>query len=339
MAFLDDQNQLQQTQGSQGAQVNAPAPAPQTVSGSGSGDVGSGVSTAGVGAGGTGGWTNIQAYINANKDSNSGANALNNTVGKQFDQEQNNMQGSASNAKNQADSQVSGNKIGQDQASQIIGGYDPSADNTAVKGQFNNALHGQYSGPTNWTYSQSAPTTNYGQALSNDQGFQGLMGQLYNNAAGGQINAGELALQQQLDVNNPQMSQSRNDLNAKYKALQDMGGQTMNDTNQAIQNDMTQYGQNESDLQNNLTSQSGAIKGGLDAYYGGSLGGRIGPSFNPANQISQYNAINALLGNGSSYAQPVGPPATPPANPFIPKTAQPQAPPYVPGADDNGIFK
>lgn len=317
MAYLDDQDKQNQTQGAAGANpsVQPGQQGPQT-SNQGGADIGE-ASTAGVGNGGTGGWTNIQAYINANRDSNSGANALNNTVGKQFDQEQSDMQKSASDAKGQADSQVSGNQIGQDQASQLISQYsnDKTA-NAGVKDQFNNALNGQYAGPNSWSYGTSAQTQNYGDALNNDQGFQGLMNNLYNTAAGGQINSGELALQQQLDVNNPNVTQTRNDLNSRYKALQDLSGQTNTNTNAAIQGDITQYGQNQKDLRNSLVGQAGDIKGSLDDYYNrqqnpGTPGLRHGPQqVNPQELGGQYSTINEFLGNGAGgYTAPVAAPA------------------------------
>lgn len=323
MAYLDDQNKQNQTQGSQGAdQAAAPGQqGPQSVSTQGGADVGA-ASTAGVGNGGTGGWTNIQAYINANRDSNSGANALNNTVGKQFDKEQSDMQASAADTKGQADSAVANNKIGQDQASQLIsqygGGQAPG--DQAIKDQFKNGLSGQYSGPNSWSYGTSAPSQNYGDALGNDQGFQGLMNGLYNNAAGGQINSGELALQQQLDVNNPNVNQARNDLSARYKALQDMSGQTTTDTNNAIQGDITQYGQNQKDLHDSLVGQQGDLKSSLDSYYNNqqnpATGLRHGPQqINPQILNGQYSAINEFLGNGGgAYAPPVAAPKAAPSS-------------------------
>jgi hypothetical protein len=301
MAFLDDQKQQDQTQGSQPAQFTQ---APQQVGNSGAADVGSGVSTAGVGAGGTGGWTNIQAYINANKDSNGGITSFSNTVGKQFDTDQNQIQSSSNDAKNQAKSQVDTNYIGQDQASQLIDQYNANdLDRTGIKGQFSNALNGAYSGPTEWSYSLSAPTQNYGDALTTDQGFQGVLNNHYQNLAGGQLNSGQMALQNQLDVNNPNVSATRSQLLARYKALQDMGNQTATDTNAALKDYQSQYGKNEQDLNNYLTNESGADKALLDSYYNPSIVG-IPVQINPQDMINRFNAIGDFLGNGQKYTSP-----------------------------------
>lgn len=113
-ALLDDQDQQNQ-QGLQSGGDNS-------LVGQSSNDVGSGqVSTAGIGPGGTGGWTNIQAYLNANKNDTGSAQALDRTVGGQFNQEKEKFTQDSSKFLGDATKQVDDAKVSNDQADQIIG--------------------------------------------------------------------------------------------------------------------------------------------------------------------------------------------------------------------------
>lgn len=120
MAFIDnqDENQLDPNapQGQGQGQTQQP------LVGQGSTAVGGsqGASSAGVGPGGTGGWTNIQAYLDANKGDTGSAQLLGKTVGDQFGQERSNFQNDSSKFLTDAQTQADANKITDDQAGSYI---------------------------------------------------------------------------------------------------------------------------------------------------------------------------------------------------------------------------
>ena len=167
------------------------------LAGSGSSQPGSGgnVSTAGTNAGG-GGWTNIQSYLKANEGNTGTAKALESQVGGTFDQESQNFQNQSQETKQKAQKQVEENKVGQDQASQMIQqasqGYNyggPQAQNynqnvSRLKG----ALSAQYQGPRDFAYGMGGETQQYGSGLK--ENFGGLMEGVYNKAAGGAMGSG-----------------------------------------------------------------------------------------------------------------------------------------------------
>ncbi len=125
MAIIaDDQDKLNQDPNAQAQQQGAPgisSGGPTTVSGGqSSSDVGGAVSTAGVGAGGTGGWTNIQAYLDANKGDTGSAQALDKTVTGQLDAEKNAYTQDSSKFLNEAKSKVATNKIDNSKADELL---------------------------------------------------------------------------------------------------------------------------------------------------------------------------------------------------------------------------
>lgn len=82
---------------------------------------GGGNTAAGVGPGGTGGWTNIQAYLDANKGNDTGSSQLlDKTVGGQFDQERQNFTNASQGFLNDAQGQVDKSKIDNNTADQYI---------------------------------------------------------------------------------------------------------------------------------------------------------------------------------------------------------------------------
>ena len=117
MAYIQDdqiqsngQGSAQPGQGSAPSSTSVTADPSQSLStgGASSSDVGSGVSTAGVGAGGTGGWTNIQAYLNANKGNTSTADTLGKDVNSQFDADQKRIGDDAESKKSAATAAAQG---------------------------------------------------------------------------------------------------------------------------------------------------------------------------------------------------------------------------------------
>lgn len=266
MAYIqDDPNLLQdpsQQQGQQGQQSGDGGP---TTVGGGSNDVGSNTSTAGIGAGGTGGWTNIQAYLNANKGDTGSAQALQKTVGDQFNQEKNTYQTDSQNFLKGAQDKVSQDSITPDQADQTIkhakdsydwSGKQPQAYQQDVS-KVRNALTGAYSGPTEYNYGFNNTTQEYGNDLKDPSGgFNQLMNHVYQNVAPTPLSSGQLNLQRQLDVNNDNLANTRQNLAGQYDTLTSDRDKTVADTTSGLSALEQQYRQNQNTLKDYLTKQS-----------------------------------------------------------------------------------
>lgn len=241
MAYLvqDDKQQQNQQQGAAGASAQVAQAA-----GGGGGFVGTGSpSTAGIGAGGTGGWTNIQAYLNANAGNTKSADYLKSEVGSQFDKEKQSLDKASTESKAQGQAQVDANKIGQDQASKLIeqagsqyqyGGQPQTQSYQDIVSGVKNKLNAQYSGPSSFQYGLQDPTQNYGSGLQDQQSFKGLMNSLYQGAAGGRIGKGGLSLQQQLDTGNEALDRARQELLSRYTGLTGDVNSTVSQTQKAL---------------------------------------------------------------------------------------------------------
>jgi hypothetical protein len=276
-ALLKDPNNPngQQQLSGQGAQGLGGQGAVQNTGGSGQDPFAgqSGVSTAGVGSGGTGGWTNIQAYLNANKGNTGSSDALSKQVGQAFDQEDQTFKDQSGQARQQAQGEVDRSNLGTDQASKLVsqaanlysyspnqnadanlGGGDPYK---AIIDQFQNARKA-YSGPSSFSY--NSPTyskvQDYGSNLGTDQGFGALMQGIYNSSAGGRLTSGQQALQTQLDSNNPLLSQARQSLLDRYSGLTGSINQGAQDTDQFVKNAAGQVGSNQSALDQYLSGEA-----------------------------------------------------------------------------------
>lgn len=269
MAFLDPSKQQDPTQA--GAQGNAAAGSPPTVSGGGGADVG-GVSTAGVGAGGTGNFTNIQAYLNANQGNTAAADNLKSTVGGQFDQEKSNLDNQSGQAlqaaqglmdKSLTKDQASGLV---DQASQAYNYSGPQSDQyNGYVSQVQGALNNPWSAPSSFSYGLGADTQNYANDLKDNQGFSSLMHNIYSKASATPLTSGQATLQDQFDTNNGALNQARQDLQGKFSGLQDYLNQTNQNTNRTLANDATQYANNQADVKAYLGGQNDALRGQISA--------------------------------------------------------------------------
>jgi hypothetical protein len=280
MAFLDpnnyqiDPNNPQGQQAQQGGSSNA-----LMGDASGGGTVFAGApptSNASQGAGGAGGWTNIQNYLQANQGNTGTADKLNKDVGGTFDQEQSNLGNQSSQVKQQAQGAVDKNNVTQDAASKAISqagslynyGGQQSNEYQQALNPIKSSLSAQYQGPTQFSYGLGAQTQQYGSDLGNDQGFHGLMNGLYNQAAGGQMGSGALALQEQLDTNNQAVNDTRSSLAQRYAGLQGLVGSTVADTNTALHGAQSQFGQNQAGLRNYLGTSQQADQGAINNKVG-----------------------------------------------------------------------
>lgn len=289
MATLDRNDKLIEEQ------PNSTNSAPLT--GGASTDVGSGVSTAGVGAGGQGGWTNIQAYLKANEGNTNSANALSNQIGSEFQGEESKILDSSSQAKSQAEA----NRIGSFTEKELNNSiYAPDSLKT-MKDYFAKS----YQGPESYNYSLGQKAQEYGEQLGDDQRFGALLGDVYNNAAGGRISTGQMALQRQLDTNNPALQEARQSLNSRYSALNNMANQVNQETNQAIEDSKATY-KAQDEARNYYTQQSKEAKQNYDHYM--DLTNNTGWHPKGGNMVepwaTRYNTIQQFLGQNNTLAIP-----------------------------------
>lgn len=308
MAFLaQDDKQLQDQTQQQGGQTGASGGGGFV--GSGSGATSTAPNTAGVGSGGTGGWTNIQSYLAANQNSNTGQ-YLQNQAQKTYDSENQNFQNQSNQSKQQAQDQANSENVGQDAATKMINNASqyyqynnqPQSNNGATgtvpgqtvttgngqSDQYNQALKpiqqvlsAQYQGPSSFSYGMGSDAQRYANGLSNDQGFHGLMDNVYNQAAGGQMNSGALALQQQIDQDNPNLNQTRQTLNNQFSGLQSQEQQGTQATDAAVKAAQSQFGQNQQNFKSTLEGMGTQDKSAIDqAVQGFNANTQGGPSLN-----------------------------------------------------------
>lgn len=282
MAYLDEDEKLL-GQGNQSTGTAASSQSPLV--GSSGSDVGTGVSTAGVGAGGQGGWTNIQAYLNANKDNqNATPNALNSQYGSVFDEEESKLNADSSSVKTQAQSEAQKLTGKQDQLESYVNRAARTGDDnerTGIVDEVKGYLNNQYSGPQSYAYGLGAKTQDYGTQITGDR--TALLNNVYKNAAGGQITQGQLALQNQLDVNNTGVDDARAALAARYSGLQNLANKTTEDTNKAITDAKSAYGTSQTGLKDELNRMA-------DTYGSTKYG-----------NADKYNAIQQFLGTGATF--------------------------------------
>ncbi|MGE4131892.1 MAG: hypothetical protein AB7F86_09650 [Bdellovibrionales bacterium] len=265
MAFIQDRDdELQEQTPGQGQSP--------LVSGQGSSIAGSSGGEAAAQGGGAGnGWTNIQAYLNANKNNSGSAQALSNTVNKRFDDEKNKITSDSGaflqGAKGQVDAANVSNEKADDLVKQAGQNYTYGAPQnqgyTDLVNQMQTSLNGQYQGPRDYTYGFSSKTQETGSALKdNNPGFDSLMNNVYSQTAGRPLTGGQFQLQKQFDVNNEALANARQNLAGSYDQLGQYRDQTVQDATKQLSGYEQQYRDNQNRLrdylgytQNNLTTQ------------------------------------------------------------------------------------
>lgn len=275
MAFLDEE-EAKKKQGLDQPSAAPGDPMAQAPSGGGllgGTSAGQGpVSSAGVGAGGMGGWTNIQAYLNANNTYQGSANLLKDKAGGQLTKEKSTLDKQVADNKGQVDKYVNESKMGTDQASQII---KDSASNYNWDGEqadpykqgvqkVQGYLGSQYQGPNSFAYGISADTQKNRDAITGDDAFQEYMNQIYREKSGVPMTSGQSALQNQFDVQNEPLAQTRQNLLQEYAGLNDYVNQAVTNTDAYIGKGRDQYGQNISALKDYLNNQVNQLGSGID---------------------------------------------------------------------------
>lgn len=221
------------------------------------------VSSAGVGSGGTGGWTNIQSYLTANAGGSKSSDVLKSTVGGQFDKEKTEFERSSGDARGAGQKELD-RTLNTDQASRVLntisGQYAYKGPQSSAYTSGVNQLQGamqNYGGPSSYSYGMGADTQRYGDGLKSDQSFQTIMGDLYRNAAGGQMGQGAMSLQRQIDQDNPLLNTARTDLSGQYSGLQNTIDSGVKDTNKFL-----------GDAQTTVNTNAAALPGMFDRQRG-----------------------------------------------------------------------
>lgn len=274
MAFLIEdekikgQGQATEGQGAADPLANQNSSGMAPVIGGGSAVVGNaGASTAGVGSGGTGGWTNIQSYINANKDVDTGAaGMINQKVGSAFDSERSKLSSAADDAKKQGQAQAQGiseaaKNANQwlDQASKAYSWDGKHGDDyNTYSGKIKDSINAQYTGPSSFSYALGADASRYADTLRNDDAFNQFLGDQFQEKAG-RLSSGGRALQKQLDVNNVALNNARENLLKKYSELGSFRDQTISETDQALGSAAEEFRNNQMALRDNLFNTSSSL--------------------------------------------------------------------------------
>lgn len=262
MAFIDNQNENE-------LDPNAPqGQGQQPLVGAGSSIAGGsqGAPAAGAGPGGTGAWTNIQSYLNANQGDTGSSQALNRTVGDQFGKERDAFTNGSASYLQGAQDKVNKSKITNEQADQMIGQAGQQYDYGGNQGdQYNQltskvrqSLGDKYTGPTDYSYGLSTDTQNYGDELKQGGAFDTLMNHIYSDSSGKPLTPGQFDLQKQLDVSNQGLVNARNDLSSQYDKLVSDREKTVGNTTAALGDLQDQYSKNQTAFHDYLYGQSNA---------------------------------------------------------------------------------
>ncbi len=266
-SILDDEDRLSNPLGGPG---QAPAAGGGGASITGGGSTGS---QAPAGAGGsTGGWTNIQSYLDANKGASGSAQALDKTVSGQFGQERDALSNQSQAFLGDANQQVKDNSIDTDQASNLLkgaasqyswGASQPTEYQDTVK-KFQGALTNDYGGPKEYNYGFGAKTQEYGDALKGGAGMDKVMGDVYGQAAGGPLSRGQFNLQSQLDVSNENLANTKKNLAGSYDQLGADRDKTVQDTTAKLGDVEKGYRTNQNKLKDWLYGQGNQYQGAID---------------------------------------------------------------------------
>ncbi len=283
----DDQNQQQQGTGSTGSSF---------ISGEGGSQVGdssgSTVNTGGVGAGGTGGWTNIQSFLGANRGNTGTADYTQKKIGDQFSSEKQSLDTAAGSkvaeGRAQADKIQQANNTYKDTITDASKAYsyqgNQNDDYTTKTQGLRDSVNNQYSGPTNFAYGFGDRTQKYGTAVGDDRAFDTFLNDSYRERSGAPMTSGQLALQRQLDTTNDPLASVRSKLLQDYAGLGDYRDTKVRETDEGLHKASDDYRNYQGQLKNNInnysfdqdSAQSKAEADARAAYEGARKGDKTG---------------------------------------------------------------
>ncbi len=252
-------------------------------------------------------WTNIQAYLGANKDNNSSSKLLSDNVGAGLDSEQKRYDKESSDVSNQG-------KTKADDSTNIVNQFQPNLDQSA-----NGAGNADYAGKAKsflgsefgvkpFTFATEGKTADSYNNLKNDNTFYNQQNDMYKKATGGQLSSGQGSLQTKLDTNNENLANMRSNILKKYTGITDdtatnvqkvntdlNGYQTTYDTNKASLDGSTRsnnstFSNQSNDYQNQINGINSERQNTLNQFYYRDDKGNILPTMNYTDLINQkYN--------------------------------------------------
>jgi hypothetical protein len=249
----------------------------------------------GAGAGGQGNWTNIQAYLSANQNDKSSENLANGRLNSSFAWDQARALDGAQSALNQADKDLKSKSMSPLDANNIITqaqgmyqyGMPQSESYTNQINQIRNSLGAQYGGPQSYNYGISKESQDYGKGLQNSGDYQGMLNNIYQKSAGGTMGSGMLALQNQLDSQNPGLQALRATQLKNYNNMVSSVNDTNSSTNQKLDEIKAQYDPN------NFNSYKNVLNRHLSQTQNNSYAG--------VNQAAnQWNSENMPVGDNAN---------------------------------------
>lgn len=210
-------------------------------------------------------WTNVQAYLGANKDNNSSSKLLEDNVGSQLSAEKQNYDTEAGKSLNAAKEKT-------DESSWVANNFNNNL-GSATSGSYNNdylnrsknLLNNNYQAQP-FSYAANTKTTDYGNALKKDDSFYNLQNDLYTKAAGGSLSSGQKALQTQLDANNENLASTRDKLLKDYAGFSDNLNSNIAGVNNNINEYQNQYNTNKNNLSNSVNSQNTTLNNSYNDY-------------------------------------------------------------------------
>lgn len=287
MAYIPNQNNLfnptpQQQQMQTDTSGNGPgngAPPtiqnPNTSAGSNVAGAGGGLSNTAQGSAMNPAFTNIQAYLNANKGNTGSAGALTGQVNNDINSEQSKFNDQLQKDVTQSDAEKQKTNIGQDQASNLI--QQATANGTGSQAYedsrkaLGSALNSQYGGPNSVGYNYGNDFNTYATGLganATPEQRQAAMNNIYRMGSGGQIGAGALALQTQLDTD-PQaqaaIESARQGALSNIANYQNQVGTKTTDANNQIAANKAAFGDNQNNLRSYLLGQGQGAESGLNS--------------------------------------------------------------------------
>lgn len=195
MAYLTQDNVLQQLQGGQPQVQDPTSAAPQTpgMSGAGGGSFVGGGSTQQARGGLQSPWTNIDSYFKANEGQlGTGVQAVQQQAQGVLQGEKEKLQQAGTQAKG-AIQKEQGEMVGKDAASQMI-----AQQNQQGSAQMKGFLGGKFDAPQ-YQYAQGAKAQEYAKGFKDPNAFQGMRENSYRDITGRELTTGQKALQSQFD--------------------------------------------------------------------------------------------------------------------------------------------
>lgn len=264
MAYVNNEDKLLENQSDQyGGQPINSGGGSVSLSGGSSTDVGSNQQSAGVsGKGGTGGWTNIQDYLNANNVDSGASGAIQSKADSIYGDEKSKIDSGANQALTEARNSVgplwtSGQA--KDKVNAAAGAYSWKGEQADQykndANDFKNYLGKNYSGPKDYTYSIGSGADQISDAMKTDDTFNKYMGDYYSDKVKSPLNYGQRALQTQLNVSNDALNTMRDNIIKGRSGLGEYRDATVKDTTKKL-----------SDIESGLVTSQKDIRDGLGMY-------------------------------------------------------------------------